>query len=99
MWNQLVIDPTLDQQKKNELTNCIEGLRSDCNSYFAKKNKQIRNLIEFNDGLFVWNPKREELCYIVIRNDNEVYGFQVSCVMKLILFSNDLHFSIQSNLT
>lgn len=78
MWNQLIIDPTLDPQKKIELAKNIDDLRTDCNNYFVKKNKQVRNLIEFNDGLFVWNPDKEEICYIAIRNDYEVHGFQVN---------------------
>lgn len=82
MWNQLVIDPTLDKHKKDELIKNVDELKRDCNGYFQKKNKQVRNLIEFNDGLLVWNPAKEVLCYIVIRNDNEVRGFQV----RIILF-------------
>lgn len=83
MWNQLTIDPSLDAQKRDELAKNIDELRADCSSYFAKKNKQVRNLIEFSDGLFVWNPLKEVLCYIVLRNDNEVHGFQVS---RLVCF-------------
>lgn len=80
MWNQLIIDSTLDSQKRDELAKNIDELRTDCSNYFAKKNKQVRNLIESNDGLFVWNPLKEVLCYLVIRNENEVYGFQVGLI-------------------
>lgn len=88
MWNQLIIDPTLDSQKRDELTRSIDELRTDCNKYFAKKNKQVRNLIEFNDGLFVWNPLKEVLAYIVLRNENEVYGFQVGLLSFVIEFDD-----------
>ena len=85
MWNHLTIYTELSAQEKNELTKNIEELKADCSNYFAKKKKQVRNLIEFSDGLFVWNPLKEVLCYIVVRNENEVYGFQVGLICELNL--------------
>ena len=77
MWNQLTVDEQLPVDSKMEVEERLSELRRDLGSgFFAKHPRQVRNLVEFDDGFLIWNPHKELVYHVLVKNVNQVTGVQ-----------------------
>lgn len=77
MWNQLEVSNELSSDVSSLVQQQLNILKTDLGSgHLKKKQRDVPNLIEVDDGFLIWNPVKQSICHIQLRHANQVTAIQ-----------------------